>query len=55
MKNYNGTRYVNFKSRENRLVSKIDRRDRDGRNRENVDNVYNNYRRTEDGSKVWSF
>ncbi len=54
-KNYEGTRFVNFKSRENRLIKKIDKRDRDGSNRENTDNVYNNYRRTEDGAKVWSF
>jgi hypothetical protein len=54
-KNYNGTRWNNFRKKFDREIDRIDRRDRTGKNRENVDNVYNNYRRNENGDKVWSF
>ena len=54
-KNRGGNILRNFKAKEKRLVSIIDRREKNGKNKENVDNTFNNFRMTAGGERVWSF
>lgn len=53
MKNYNGTRYMNFKAKESRIIRNIDKRTKKGVN--HYDSTFNNYKTNKDGSRTWSF
>ena len=54
-KNTTGSLVVRAKTREDRLIEKIDRRTKTGEDRENVDHVWQKYTINKDGSRSWSF
>lgn len=53
-KNTAGNTLRNFKAKESRIISIIDKRDKKGAN-DNTDRAYNDYSVNTSGERVWSF